>query len=221
MTDCNLQWLFHIQYFHYFSKMHVREFTAYCIQTDETFTWHVKLSYAYVTTMSDLERVTYKIQSERIGLHWSDGVGEDEFLKQLKSRVGPMCDIFVLSPSIAKYFENVGYTNVEVLKIIPKNLPTAPITCHMHSLSSKHCTQRTLAEVVTYLRPAFVPYLETSIIKSPVQYHDEAAKYGEHSLSPPFYRSIKTVDLLKLNHHHHADCEYSMEGGIGTSMHIE
>src|SRR5277367_4151359 len=44
--DFNIQWIFHFECFHYMKNVYIKEFSAYCIQTSDYFTCHIKCTQA-------------------------------------------------------------------------------------------------------------------------------------------------------------------------------
>jgi hypothetical protein len=205
---------------HFLTKVHVREFCAYCIQTEESFTWHVKLKRTVYLQASKDEEMTYDLQAARLQMREEDGnMTEAEFRTGVQERISKTCDVFAKSPMVVKYFEDLGYF-VELLRCIPKNLPRSIIT-RPCARAHRTCAQKVVHGIALYLRPAFVPYLNTELIKEPVQYVDNAYKYGSHKLMGPLYKSLEPVDLLKLNNPPDDCSEHCTEGATDTPMSVE
>jgi hypothetical protein len=177
-----LQWVFHVECNHYLSQIHIKEFCAYCIQTGESFTLHIKAPQDALFNATLEEMAVYKHQTAKHKLLWLDGdLTIFEFLAQLTECVQPkISDIFVASKLIKNYFQwsstkTWGYKHIIYVDSIPKFCllharpdtyckTTGPMKSVQHSKT--HCARRKAHEIAHYLKPAYVPYLNFDLIKT-------------------------------------------------------
>ena len=206
------QWIFHVETFHYLSHIYIKEFCGYCIQTNQVILHHVKMPSSFATDLRDwdpLHMVTFAIQSKRHGFSLDDGdISVKDFANDLKSKVAKDCTIYTLSLGVQNYFtKQFLYPKVINLrtylplkyKEIMKQLPTK--ACFKNH-SKIHCAQKKVCEVANFLKPALVPFLQSSLIFKQCSkcdlFDSEQVKFGRHHLKPPLYQSLTSVDLVKL-----------------------
>ena len=67
------QWIFDIECFHYLSKVYIKEFCGYCIQTGESILYHVRTPANVLLTMDPMHVKVFAAQSLRHGITLSNG----------------------------------------------------------------------------------------------------------------------------------------------------
>src|SRR3981189_669510 len=225
------QWIFDIECFHYLSKVYIKEFCGYCIQTGESILYHVRTPANIMITMDPMHVTVFAVQSHRHGFSISDGdMTLDEFYDKLNQKVAKDCTIYTTSRLAEQFFKRQSkhyYPEVVYLgNMLPHNynrvmIPLPDKAC-LKKHSEVHCAQRKAYELAKFLTPSFVPYLQCSLIRRQCANYStvdsEHVKYGQHYFKPPLYQSLKSVDLVRdaVNQESAVsdvkDCEYSLEG---------
>jgi hypothetical protein len=240
MNDDDLppfQWIFHFECFHFLNKILIKEFCGYCIQTGESILYHVRTPANFLLEMDSVHVGVFAPQSLRHGFSLSDGdISLEEFYKKVNQKVAKDCTIFTSCRIVEKFFSRASkYSYPDVIylgKYLPYNykrvmMPLPDKACNKKH-SSVHCAQRIVHELAKFLKPSFVPYLQCSLIQKQCANYtaadNEQVKYGQQYLKPPFYQSLKPVDLVRdaINQESKEsqgaavpiieNCEYSMEG---------
>jgi len=234
------QWIFHFECLHFLSKVYPKEFCGYCIQTGESILYYIKTPGNILLDLAPAHVSAFASQTSRHGFVLSDGdLTIQEFREKVCKYVSKDCTIYASCQLVERYFSTpskFSYPDIINLHdILPCNykkiLNMMPNKVCARNHSTTHCAQKTVNELVRFLRPALVPYLNSSIIikqcsTTPNEVMDnEQVKYGKHYLKPPYYRTLSTVNLLAgcvdeaLDETAVADravsfedCEYSLEG---------
>jgi hypothetical protein len=217
------QWIFHIECYHFLSEVHIKEFCAYCIQTGDSFTMHVKAPHDALCNAGLEALSVYKYQTAKHRLLWCDGdVDLDQFKKYLNDRVQQkISDIFVISKLIKNYFKwsptkTWGYKHITYLRSFPRlsllaAQPNSFCTIKVnnklamrHSLD--HCARRKAHEIAHYMKPVCVAYLNVHIIGNlsealtNAERDTKEVKYAkqriDYSLSS---KKLHPVDLVQAN----------------------
>jgi hypothetical protein len=215
--DPPLQWIFHFECFHYMAKVYVKEFCGYCIQTGQSFLYHVKTPQSVILSLHPIHVSTFAIQSAKHGFTLEDGeINEQEFKEKVTSKVSEDCTILVMCRIVEDYLRKVlNYKEVDNLRRMTSSLKSAGKHC---AKKHGHCAQERVFAIAAFLRPATVPYFYYSVVQQVrTQITD---KYHDHYLQPPYYETIKPVDLVRaaINEEEGAvanveDCEHGVEGG--------
>jgi hypothetical protein len=120
----------------------------------------------------------------------------DDVIIALKNLVHQHSTIFIIEPHLRKMFEAWGFEDVQVLKILPPRGRDETTHCGEHQHDGNECAQQKCHEVLEFLRPALIPYLNPALIECDTFKHPAITdKYGSHRLLEPFYRRIKSVTL--------------------------
>ena len=208
----DLQWIFHFECFHYLKNIFIKEFSAYCIQTNDIFTCYIKSPPALQCEADFIEKETYARQTKRHGFNWDDGdIYIEEFYDTLLKKIPPKhSQIFAFDRTVLRYFDwslrkRHGYNNISIMENIPI-VDDASLAC-VKNHSKTHCAQMKLVQKLFAMRPALVPYYVPSVVYNfgrHVQYckqleiaDNKSIKWGEHDLKPPFYTSLCKVNLYK------------------------
>src|SRR3981189_1367227 len=102
------QWIFDIECFHYLSKVYIKEFCGYCIQTGESILYHVRTPTNIMITMDPMHVTVFAVQSHRHGFSISDGdMTLDEFYDKLNQKVAKDCTIYTTSRLAEQFFKTV------------------------------------------------------------------------------------------------------------------
>ena len=221
--DCNefvMQWIIHFESFHYLKRV-IKEFCAYCIQTSEFFTCYVKAPLGVFIDAQYPEIATYKEQTRQHGFVWTDGdmcIGD--FYKLLFNRIPPMrSEVFTFSKNVKKYFDwgrsTHSFKYIKHLDCLPKNISISKNVSDCDKRHSKeHCAQKKVLQIASFLKCAYVPYLNLDVItdwnkqaKSLQKCEQEdirKVKYAKHFLESPDYNTIAKINLIR-----DADRQYS------------
>src|SRR3981189_3844145 len=225
------QLIFDIECFHYLSKVYIKEFCGYCIQTGESILYHVGTSANILLTVDPIHVKGYAVQSHRDGFSLSYGdMTVDEFYDKLNQKVAKDCTIYTTVKLAEQFFTRHSkhyYPEVVYLgNMLPLNynrvmIPLPDKAC-LKKHSEVHCAQRKVCELARFLTPSFVPYLQCSLIRRQCANYSTAdsehVKYSQHYLKPPLYQRLKSADLVRdaVNQESAVsdikDCEYSLEG---------
>src|SRR6266566_472542 len=68
----SVQWIIHFQCFHYLRHVYIKEFSAFCIQTNDYFTYYVKSAPALLHEITQNETEIYERQILKHGFKWGD-----------------------------------------------------------------------------------------------------------------------------------------------------
>src|SRR5277367_3460708 len=125
-SDFNSQCIFHFECFHYMKNVYIKEFTAYCIQTSDYFTYHVKCSPAVQIDADEIEKAVFERQSRRLGFKWEDGDYDLQEFHDLLNKCVPNIGskIIVFDRTVFRYFDwnlrkPYTYSNVKMMGNIP------------------------------------------------------------------------------------------------------
>ena len=233
--DVELQWIFDFECFEYLSKIFIKEFCAYCMQTREYILYYVKTPVTAVVDLHPIHVGTFAIQTYRHGFNLPDGdMDMNEFRRKLTNKVSRNSTIYTTNSKVQKFFQRYSefhYPNiVNISKLLPFKykqamIPLTHMVCERNH-SQTDCAKRKVHELARFLRPALIPYLQCSAIKTINDNKEkrpyEVVQYAKHTLHPPFYRSLSTVDLLAACDNETdkesvpvtpvEDCQYSLEG---------
>ena len=197
-----------------------------CIQTGDFITYYTKPS-LLIDVCAEPARTICKAQFDRHGLGWNMGeVHPCELRDIVTTIVSPYSSIFVVDKSLIQFLKKSwGFEEVEMLHIAPTNtLHQHPSTaCTRHDPASLgECAQRKCHEIMSFLKPVLIPYLDTKVFTfekgSWVGRPPEEHKYGVYRLEEPLYHQL---ERLTLTAHGVKNCEFGMErsdeakGGLG------
>ena len=216
-SDFNIQWIFHFECFHYMKNVYIKEFTAFCIQTSDYFTCHVKCSPTVKIDADEIEKAVFERQSRRLGFKWEDGDYDPQEFHDLLNKCVPNIgsEIIVFDRTVFRYFDwNLckphTYSNVQMMENIPfLDIPVPG--CEKQHCQSR-CTERRVLQQVHAMQRALVPYYVPSVVYDYVKHikhikkladrDSKSIKYGIHKFKTPLYRTLTPVNLYS-----NAGCE--------------
>ena len=204
-VDFDLQWLFNFECFHYLGHVYIKEFTAYCIQTGDYFTYYIRSPLGILTNASKFETTTYDMQRSKHGFNWLDGdMSISDFHNLLQLNIpNDGVEILCFSHKVYKYFDwdfrkNYTYSNVRLIRNIHPAEHHTIKCCKKHN--TPHCAEMRLFQMVhamqAVLVPVFLPDLPYDYIR-----HLKRMKRITESDSKKVsfaFQSLKRTDRLSL-----------------------
>ena len=232
IDDFDIQWIFDFEIFYYFKNVYIKEFTAFCIQTNDFFTCYIKSPATILIDASPLERACFQCGTKKHGFRWNDGdMDINEFHNYLKERV-PNQAVHIYTPSqqVHRYFvwdfrKHYSYTNVDLIKNISR-IPKPDAHCDRHP-SSARCAQERVISLAMTMRPALVPYYVPNIVYNYKKYANEMKKLEladsesinreELNLKGPLFNSLCKINLFSCKSSNESG-EYSNQGNAGQEF---
>jgi hypothetical protein len=225
--DVPFQWIFEFECYSFLSKVYIKEFCAYCIQTGEYLVYYIKTPSSVLIDLDPLHVGVFALQRGRHGFSLNDGdITIDEFHQKIRRKISKDCLIYTTSRNVEKYFSKMSdyfYPDiVNLSSLMPHNykkrMVQLPHLACERNHSKTDCAKRKVHELARFLRPAFTPYLQCSLILQKCDFvklandDSEQVSYGKHYLQAPYYQTLTPVNLLKGCEDDAQDCQYSVEG---------
>src|SRR5271167_3113684 len=139
-VDFDLQWIFSFECFHYLGHVYIKEFTAYCIQTGDYFTYYIRSPLGILANASKFETATYDMQRSKHGFNWLDGdMSISDFHDLLQVNIpNDGVEILCFSHKVYKYFDwdfkkNYTYSNVRLIRNIHPSQHHSIKCCKKHN----------------------------------------------------------------------------------------
>src|SRR6266566_871038 len=220
----SVQWIIHFQCFHYLGHVYIKEFSAFCIQTNDYFTYYVKSAPALLHKITQNKIDIYARQTLKHGFKWEDGnIYFDQLVDILAARIPKFTSkVYTFSRTVYNFFkwrDNKPYTYPFIYHIdkIPHQVSCNKISACGREHSHNHCAEKQLHKKILCLRPVLVPYLALSLMVDFKQHQKFAAllevndnmsiKYGKHN-----FEDANLNKLFKVNLAANGDCQYSFKG---------
>src|SRR5271163_2749265 len=226
-VDFNLQWLFHFECFHYLGHVYIKEFTAYCIQTGDYFTYYIQSPLGILANASKFEAATYDMQRSKHGFNWLDGdMSISDFHERIQTNIpNDGVEILCFSHKVYKYFDwdfrkNYTYSNVRLIRNIHPAEHHMIKCCKKHNTS--HCAEMRLFQMVhamhAVLFPVFLPDLPYDYLrhlkrmKRITESDTKKVSFALQSLKRSDVLSLKKVSLPNGN------CQLCAQGESGGKI---
>ena len=236
IDDFDIQWIFDFEAFHYFKHVYIKEFTAFCIQTNDFFTCYVKSPAAILIDASPLERACFKCGTDKHGFRWNDGdMDINQFHNYLKERIPNQgVHIYTSSQIVHRYFawnfrKPHSYTNVDLIRDISR-IPKPDAHCARHPNSTR-CAQERVVSIAIAIQPALVSYYVPNIVYNYKKHANEMKKLeladsnsikGEgFSLKAPLFNSLCKINLFsRTGKTNNESGEHSEQGNTGQEFRL-
>lgn len=198
---CDLQWVISIQSFHMMNTTFIKEFCAICVQTNEKMLFHINGPDSM--GLSNHEMIIFREQVNKHGLdfHYGDYTAR-QFRIKVRKYISILSDLYVVNLHTRRWLVSIGYESSNIM-IIPQilrwsQLKSCPeMRCDAHKENKYDCAQERCAEILNYLRPAMVPYLNLDLIKKCKKPTSDLMLYNEQlTLQEPDFQKLCDVDLI-------------------------
>src|SRR5271163_275346 len=204
-VDFDLQRLFNFECFRYLGYVYIKEFTAYCIQTGDYFTYYIQSPLGILANASKFEAATYDMQRSKHGFNWLDGdMSISDFHDRLQSNIpNDGVEILCFSHKVYKYFnwdfrKNYTYSNVRLIRNIH------PAEHHMikccKKRSTSHCAEMRLFQMAHAMHPVLVPVFLPDLPYDYIRHLKRMKRITESDTKKVSFalQSLKRTDRLSL-----------------------
>src|SRR3977135_1807684 len=222
VPDARLQWIFCSEGYFMLDRVILKELCILCIQTGDYMTWMIEPTDGEWFDLNEPLIAAFYYSDQSHGLEWFAGNMQEYVVQNfVDGIVSRDSQIFVVDKAMKMYLQRCwNYKKVEMLLIAP----TSTMHSHPDTVCGKHdphtlghCAQRKCHEILTFIMPVLIPFLDTSTFK----FEDDARRipekalgpiYGPRRLEEPLYHQLQkltlTCDGIK-------NCELSVEGRAG------
>src|SRR3977135_1079416 len=223
VPDARLQWIFCSEGYFMLDRFIMKELCILCVQTGDYMNWMIEPTDNSWFDLKDSIIASYYYSQYQIhGLVWyADNMQEFEAQNFVNGVVSKASQIFVVDKALKRHLQRCwDYKKVELLLIAPTStMHSHPDTvCARHDANTlSYCAQRKCHEILTFIMPVLIPFLDTSTFK----FEDDAKRipekalgpiYGPRRLEEPLYNQLHKLTLscdgIK-------NCELSVAGRAG------
>src|SRR5277367_2825606 len=212
---------FHFECFYYIKNVYIKEFSAYCIQTSDYFTCHVKGPLAIKIDADDIAKAAFERQSRRLGFKWEDGGYEiQEFHDLLNKRVPNIgSEIFAFDRTVFRYFDwklRIPYTYSNVSMMENNTFIDLQVTGCDKKHCEAHCSERRLLQQVYAMQRALVPYYVPTVVYDYLKHAKHCKKLADRDSKSIKFNILKFKtplcrNLALVNLYSNAGCELGIQ----------